>query len=137
MGKKKDTTKAKPKVAEASASEQERVVAAMDALQVSEGWQMIVQNFDANIKYIENLILEKTDQEGNLLEEDQVDNLRNKREIMLDLIKTPQNFISMAKTQGVAAIEDLDPYYNDAKEMASDSVIEMHNAAGGVPPESG
>ena len=83
----------------------------------SKGWQIVVNNFKANIKYLEDLILDKVDPTGIEVEEMDIDRLRDKREFMRDLVKTPETFIAQLQQSPENTAEDLDPYHDNAVEM--------------------
>jgi hypothetical protein len=134
---KKVSIKKDTKLNKAPQSEQNEVVLTMKDLQVSAGWQMIVNNFNANIKYLESQILEKVDAEGVPISEEDVDTLRNKREIMLDLINTPDTFIRLAQQSPEVHYEQFDPYHTDAKESLNADKKEINDLVDSQPLESG
>lgn len=98
-------------------TEVDRVVAALKVLVVSEGWQIIRRILDENIKYLEQAILEKVDPlTKEELTDAEVESLRYKRSLNIELKETPNNYIKVVqKTEKEP--EDYDPFYKAAKEM--------------------
>lgn len=127
MAKKKVTTK--KKVANtAPVSEQQAMIAALRDLQESEGWQIVVNNFKANIAYLESIILDKVDATGEAIEEMEVDRSRDKREFMKDLMNTPATFITQLEQSPENTVEDLDPYHSSVVEMNNDAEAQQAEA---------
>jgi hypothetical protein len=126
MAKKKATKK---KVANtAPVSEQQAMIVALQDLQQHEGWNIVVNNFKANIAFIAECILDKVDRDGNEIDEIVVDQLRDKREFMKDLIKTPETFITQLQQSPENTVEDLDPYHTDPVEMQAAAAQEQAQA---------
>lgn len=117
---KKKVTKKKKISNNAPVNEQEKVIMVLQELQQHAGWAVIVNNFKANIAYLEDVILDKVDMEGNEIDEIMVDKFRDKREIMKDLIKTPETFIAQLRQSPIENDgDDLDPFHTNAGESRS------------------
>jgi len=124
MAKKKVTTKKKVGNT-ATVNQQEAMIMALQELQQAEGWAIVVNNFKANIAYLEDIILDKVDREGVEIDEMEVDKFRDKREIMKDLIKTPETFINQLTQSPEVGVDDLDPYHTDARESYNADLAEQ------------
>jgi len=93
------------------------VVAALNALTISRGWQIITRVLDENIKYLEQAILEKQDPLTKItLTDEEVEGLRYKRGLNIEVKNTPNKYIKVVEDTGVIP-EDFDPFYKTAKEM--------------------
>ena len=128
---KKKATKKKKVANTKSVTEQERLVLVMQELVQFEGWQVIKNNFKANIAFLEDCILDKVDRDGNDLDEKGVDQLRDKREFMKDMIKTPETFISQLRQSKIeSGSEDLDPYHTNAQESRNADKEDVESVRG-------
>ena len=101
------------------------IVAALNVLVMSEGWQIIRRILDENIKYLEQAILEKQDPLTKAsLTDAEVESLRDKRNLNIELKRTPENYSKVVRDEGKEP-ENYDPFYKTAKEMRRDQ---------GLPP---
>ena len=88
-------------------------IAALEALQVSGGWQIILRILKENIKAVEQSILDEETLNGELL------GLRFKRKIYQQMIDTPKIYIGLWETIEEPE-EEHDPYYKNVKDMKKD-----------------
>ena len=89
----------------------ENVIGALASLQTSIGWAVIVKILNDNIKYLELAILEKIDPVTKVpLNDKQVEVLRTKRGLNIELRDTPANYSKVVKDMGGVPIE-YDPYF--------------------------
>lgn len=114
---KKITAKKKKAIKRVKPVGNDSVITALQDLQASEGWAILVNNLEANVKYLEMQIVDKVDSYNNEITEEEVDRLRDKREFMRDLLKTPQTFINQLANEVDTGSDHLDPYHTDIKEM--------------------
>jgi hypothetical protein len=105
----------KPKAEDMTA---ETMIIQLQALMLSDGWQIVRKVTNENIRVLEEQILEKRDGKVELTEE-QVDRLRDKRGFLKDLAEFPERFISILQQKAVKP-EEYDPYYSDAKELINE-----------------
>jgi len=87
-------------------------VSALNSLVASRGWTIIVEVLKTNIAYLEMAILEKKDPVSKIeLSDEEVEKLRYKRNLNIELMNTPQNYskvlVEIEKTP-----ENFDPYWN-------------------------
>lgn len=89
----------------------ESVVAAMASLQASTGWAIVVKILNDNIKYLETAILEKIDPVSKApLNDAEVEELRTKRGLNIELRDTPATYSKVVKDTGTVPVE-YDPYF--------------------------
>ncbi len=99
------------------------IVAALISLQVSEGWAIIRNNLDENIRYIESAILNGIDpQSREKLTDAEIEMLRYKRNLNLELRDTPENFIKKITSSAPQFSDGYDPYFNSADEIRKSQV---------------
>ena len=97
----------KPEAPKASDS----IIGALASLQASVGWAVIVKILNDNIKYLELAILGKIDPVTKApLNDKQVEVLRTKRGLNIELRDTPANYSKVVKDMGGVPIE-YDPYF--------------------------
>lgn len=107
---------AKPKSPDAV----ETVLGALMSLQASTGWAIIVKILNENIAYLEQAILNKVDPTTQVpLSDAEVELLRTKRTLNIDLRDTPENYSKAVKDTGEVPTE-YDPYYKSQKEIDED-----------------
>ena len=93
------------------------VIAAMESLMISRGWQKIVKILNDNITYLETAILERVDPITKVfLSDSDVDLLRIKRKLNIDLRETPQNYSQIVREAGEEP-ENYDPYFKTNDEI--------------------
>jgi hypothetical protein len=92
---------------------------ALEALEVSMGWQIIQRILKENIAYLEKTILDKIDPftKAEVLEEE-ADKLRYKREVSKEFLDTPGNYMRLLRKSDEPEKKDPDPFYKDVKELA-------------------
>lgn len=87
------------------------VIGALASLEASTGWAIIVKILNDNIKYLETAILEKIDpQSKEPLTDEEVELLRIKRNINIEVRDTPKNYSAVVTTTGEVP-EEFDPYF--------------------------
>jgi hypothetical protein len=93
------------------------IINSLISLQTTEGWQVITGILNDNIKFLEQAILESRDPlTKEMLTAEQVDLLRVKRSLNIDLRDTPQNYIKvLEKTDEVD--EEYDPYFKTNEDI--------------------
>jgi hypothetical protein len=97
--------------------EADSVLASLLVLQASSGWAIIVKILNENITYLEQAILNKIDPVMKCeLTDDEVEILRIKRNLNIDLRDTPQNF-SKQLTEQLEIPENFDPYFKTGEEI--------------------
>jgi hypothetical protein len=98
-------------------TESTNVIAALMDLQVNPGWAIIVKNINDNIAFLEQAILEKRDPVTKIdLSDAEVETLRIKRSLNIDIRDTPANYIKVVQeTEEVP--EDFDPYFKTNEEI--------------------
>lgn len=85
-------------------------VAALEMLQMSEGWLMIRQIFLDNIDYLGRAIIDKRDPETKEpLTEEEVDSCRYKRNLNLEVLDTPTKYAQMLLEKRIVPV-NFDPY---------------------------
>jgi len=96
------------------------IVAALTALEASEGWLIIRKVLDENIAYLEKAILDKVDPKTKeLLNDEEVEMARIKRGLNIEVRDTPQNYANFVSQGGEESTgeRDFDPYWKSADEM--------------------
>lgn len=97
-----------------SSKDSSRIMNAYIGLQSTEGWALFVQTIQANIEVLNEQILSKraiNDIKTPILTEVEVDKLRDKREIYLEIINMPNETVQR-KMKMDDTEENDDPYYN-------------------------
>jgi len=99
-------------------------VSALKSLQASRGWAILVKILNENIKYLETAILEKIDPGTKvILSDDEIEILRTKRGLNIELRDTPANYTKVIRDQGEIP-ENYDPYFKTAAEIKKAEAIE-------------
>lgn len=96
-------------------------IGALNSLVASAGWAMIVRILNENIAYLERAILEKKDPASGIeLTDEEVEKLRYKRGLNMELKDTPQKYGRTLLEMGEVP-ENFDPYWSkeDIKKMES------------------
>lgn len=106
---KKIDTPATPK--KLSSAEQ---ISALTVLQTSIGWAMLIEQLEFNKQYLEKAILERIDPyTGETMKEEDVDDARRKRKLIIELMETPQKLKRhIEKSEGSEPV-NFDPYESD------------------------
>jgi len=106
-----------PKKEMPAVSDTENTIAALTSMQASTGWAIMVKILNENIKYLEVAILEKIDPVTKMAITDaEVEILRTKRSLNIDLRDTPANYSKVIKNAGEVPVE-YDPYFKTMKEI--------------------
>jgi len=85
-------------------------IAALTAMQQTEGWRIVLRILNENIEYLQEGILTKRDPETlGALSDTEVDELRIKRSLSIELRSTPENYIKKF-TQSSVPEKSYDPY---------------------------
>lgn len=96
---------------EKPASAVENTLGALMSLQASTGWAIIVGILNDNIAYLEQAILNKIDPVSKLaLSDAEIEILRTKRALNIELRETPANYTKVVKDTGDIPTE-YDPYF--------------------------
>lgn len=94
-------------------------VGALEALQVTIGWNMVVEVLVDNQKYLERMILERIDPyTKKKLTETEVDEARHKRELTIELMETPAKLIKFIQDTERPEDVNFDPYETDAAALS-------------------
>lgn len=93
------------------------LVGHMTNLKLNAGWQVMCQIFKGNISVMEDMIIAKEDSEGHPLTEEQVDKLRERRNIMKEMIDKPQWLIDQFNMQQGLNVPTYDPYAVDVEQF--------------------
>lgn len=91
-------------------------VADLQALILSRGWNLLMENHEQNIKLLEKQIIEKKDIDGAALTETELDRLRDRRECMEDLKNAPREIIRILENGNSPKEIDFDPYAKSKRE---------------------
>ena len=95
----------------------EDIIASLASMQASTGWAIMVKVLNDNIKYLEIAILEKIDPTTKMnLTDAEVEILRTKRSLNIDLRDTPANYSKVIKDTGEVPVE-YDPYFKTMAEI--------------------
>lgn len=90
------------------------LVACMMQLQVSSGWLLLKQIMLGNVAFLEAAIIDRVNPEDkSKLSEEALDEARQKRAIMLEMIGKPETLIEKFKVHSGVEIPEYDPYYTD------------------------
>lgn len=93
-------------------------ILALQALQVSPGWQIVRKVLSDNIMFLEDGILNRRDPKTmEAITDEQVQQFRVRRNILVELRDTPEHYIKMLTSPEVPADDDNDPYFRSFKEM--------------------
>jgi hypothetical protein len=95
---------------------------ALQVLEATQGWQIIVKNITDNIELLDRQILEKMNDDGEPLTDLDCDRLRDKRGYLREIGTTPQTIMARLK-MSVPGIDNGDPYPKSVNDL-----IEMRNA---------
>jgi|GEM_PF-5090669 hypothetical protein len=88
------------------------IIADLQALFLTRGWNIVVDNHEKNIRLLEKQIIEKIDLDGKPLSDQEIDRLRDRRGCMEDLINAPKEIIAaLQKDDSEPEQEDFDPYH--------------------------
>lgn len=94
-----------------------RIVLALQAMAVTEGWAIVVQTCERNIEYLEQSILSKCEPTTEeILSDADVDLLRAKRDFLLELKELPQRFMEKL-SESPEPPQNFDPYYKTADDI--------------------
>lgn len=100
---------------------EELTILTLQAGIASEFWGIIMQIAQANIVLLEKQIISKIDEETKKsLSDLEIDRLRDKRGYLIELTKTPENYIELLRKKGNVAPTNFDPYYTDPKDIIAD-----------------
>lgn len=103
----------KPKAPKATSD----IKAALMSMTASAGWAIVVKILDDNIKYLETAILDKFDPVNKVaLNDADVELLRQKRLLNLDVRNTPENYIQVLDETGEVP-KNYDPYFATNEEI--------------------
>lgn len=92
-------------------TEADDIIGALKNLSNVPGWQIIVNNIQENIKYLEQEIIKKVDLEtGVALTDEEVDKLRVLRDLNEELLETPKKIIERLE-KPVQKEYNPDPYF--------------------------
>jgi hypothetical protein len=92
-------------------SDDARIMSSLISLQATEGWALIVQMTNENIKIIEEQIITKRNVFGGALSDTDVDILRQRYAIYKEIIELPSRLIQQTKREDGKQEND-DPYWN-------------------------
>lgn len=99
------------------ASAVDNVIGALTSLQATQGWAIVVKILNDNIAYLEKAIIDKTDPDTKApLTNDEVEILRIKRSLNIDLRETPKNYAKVVSDTGEVP-EEFDPYFKTNDEI--------------------
>lgn len=97
----------------------EAVIIALKSLMASSGWAEIKRILNENIKYIEACILDRRDPlTRDDIQEADIEILRLKRSLNIDLRDTPENYLKLLEEEGEVP-ENYDPYFKTVDEIKS------------------
>lgn len=104
------------------------VIGALASMTASPGWALVVKIINDNINYLEKAILEKIDPVSKeSLTDAEVEILRIKRSLNIDLRDTPANYSKIVRDAGEVPTE-YDPYFKTNDEIKK---AKQSNAAQG------
>jgi hypothetical protein len=95
---------------------QQAGIAELQALILSRGWNLLMDNHEQNIRLIEKQIIEKVDIDGKELNESEIDRLRDRRLCMEDLKNAPREMIRVLENGNSPKEIDFDPYPKSKRE---------------------
>ena len=85
------------------------IISALEGLKVNEGWQFLVQTMTKNVEWLERRIIDKTDEQGEELEDADVEKYRLRHKYLKELLDKPDYFIQKLSTTEEKN-PNLDPY---------------------------
>ena len=95
----------------------EDMIASLTSMQATQGWAIMVKILNDNIAYLEKAILEKIDPVSKaILTDAEVEILRVKRNLNIDLRDTPQTYSKVVREAGEVP-EEYDPYFQTNDEI--------------------
>lgn len=98
----------------------ETILGALKSLEVSIGWSIITNILNDNIKFLEQAIINKIDPvTQETLSDSEIEILRIKRNLNIDLRDTPKNYSKVIQDTSEVP-ENYDPYYTSHDEMMKD-----------------
>lgn len=99
------------------------IIGAINSLQASTGWAIMLEIMNDNVKYLEKCIIDKFDplSKSELTDKD-IEFLRVKRTLNIDLRDTPQNYIKNLTASGKVP-ENYDPYFQSADDIKKASTL--------------
>jgi len=96
----------------------EAVSVALRSLIASAGWAEIKRILNENIKYLEKCILDRKEPvTGESITDADIEILRTKRFLNIDLRDTPENYLKKLEQEGEIP-ESYDPYFQTVEEMS-------------------
>lgn len=97
-----------PKQTEA---EQQRMIGALISLQAHEGWVLLRQTLEENVKLLDSQIITKLAIDGQILNDADCDKLREQRSVFQELINKPESLLSQLQRVEGTDEDDDDPYF--------------------------
>lgn len=93
------------------------IIGALESLKSSVGWAIIKKILNDNIEYLEKAIIDKVDPiTKDYLSDKDIELLRIKRSLNINLRDTPLNYAKQIETTGEVP-EDFDPYFKSNNEI--------------------
>lgn len=103
----------------------DELVEHMSNLICSQGWILLKQIIEGNVAVLEEAILDRKDPlTGEKMTEEELDDARRHRAIMIELVNKPDQLIEKFKEQGIQPLPSYDPYAMHLKESAHESDVE-------------
>ena len=96
----------------------EELIALMKSGSASQFWCKILEIMKENVRVLEMQIIDKVDIRDNPLNDQEVDQLRDRRDSMMDLMNTPDLVITSLQREDPHE-EELDPYAQHKKADSS------------------
>ncbi len=98
-------------------TEAQEVIAALVSMQATQGWAIVTRILNENIRYLEAAILDKKDPvTGDPIGDAEVETLRTKRALNIELLNTPKKYAGIIEEKGEVP-ENFDPYFQSREEM--------------------
>lgn len=94
-------------------------VVALQAMAVTEGWAFILKINQTNIDILTQQILDRVDENKQVISEQEVDLLRAKRGYLLELSQLPEKFIAAVELGASVTEVNFDPYQSAEELIAS------------------
>lgn len=92
-------------------AENTKIIAALENLKASGGWQFLTQVFEKNIEYIGEKIISK-EENGKSLTEIETDRLRDRYAYLKELLAKPDHFLKILRADTKKETRDEhDPYF--------------------------